>query len=265
MNLRTKTLLIMMLIFVIFIALIYILSNEILVKGFVELEKENVCKESRRAVDALYDEIYSLDKINYDWAAWNDTYEFIKDANEEYIESNLIDSTFTALDLNVMLFFNVSGYLIYGKAFDLQNESQIDVPDELLEYIYEHDFLLYHNSTNSSIAGIILINGKIMMISSRPILTSNDKGPIRGALIMSRYLDEEKIKELSEITHLPISMHLINDSLLPESFRENILSIGNKTFVHPLNKNTITGFSVINLNLPVSRLKGDIGKANTSL
>ena len=77
------------------------------------------------------------------------------------------------------------------------------------------------------------------MISSRPILTSNDEGPIRGALIMARYLDEEKIEELSEITHLPLSIHLINDSLLPEDF--SML----ETYVHPLDKNIIAGFSIL--------------------
>jgi len=50
-----------------------------------------------------------------------------------------------------------------------------------------------------------------MLVSSRPIITSQYQGPIRGALIMGRYLGREEIARLGELTHLPLQILSTND------------------------------------------------------
>lgn len=240
MNLRVKILLITVSVLILFVASIDVFSSEILMKGFMRLEKENVCQESRRIVDALYNGIYSLDTTNYDWAAWDDTYAFVENRNEAYIESNLVDSTFVALRLNAMLFFNASGNLVYGKAFDLSNESQVDIPDELLEYIREHDSLIDFKSPNESVAGLVAFDKKIAMISSRPILKSNDEGPIRGALIMVRYISDEEIEKISKLLHLSFSMSLLNETNLSGKYFSD-----NATHVYAINENYVAGLTVL--------------------
>ncbi|GAH42577.1 unnamed protein product, partial [marine sediment metagenome] len=94
-----------------------------------------------------------MDATAGDWASWDDTYDFIEDANDEYIESNLIDGTFTELRLNLMLFINSSGQIVFGKAFDLYNEEEISIPQSLSEYLSANDLLLHHPDTESSIRG----------------------------------------------------------------------------------------------------------------
>lgn len=203
MNLRFKTILILFIIFITFILSIYFFSFRIIFSGFEELEREDAIRNINILENALSNEINYIDSTTYDWAAWNDTYEFIEFPNEEYIESNLVDSTFVALRINVMLFFNSSNALVYGKAFDLENETEIPIPQQLLEYIEQNDFLLNHKSINSSIVGIIAIDNP-MIISSRPILTSEDKGPIRGTLIMACYL-KPIINEIAQLFNFSIS------------------------------------------------------------
>jgi len=47
------------------------------------------------------------DDFNYrfaDWSEWDDTYTFVKDANEDYIEENLTPEALTILDVNLVLF-----------------------------------------------------------------------------------------------------------------------------------------------------------------
>ncbi len=41
-----------------------------------------------------------LDIFTRDWAAWDNTYEFIQDVNQDYIEANLVASTFSSAELN---------------------------------------------------------------------------------------------------------------------------------------------------------------------
>ncbi len=259
MNLRSKTLIVIAVSFLIFIPTIYFFSEKILITGAEKLEKEEAYNEMERITGILYDEIYSLDETNYDWAAWDDTYEFIKNHNKDYIESNLVNSTFKALDINVILYFNSTGDLVYGKAFDIQNESVAEVPQEILNYIREHPLLIYHKSTDSNVSGIAVINGKAVLLASRPILTSNDEGPIRGALIMIRYFNERQLEEISKLSMVPLHLHILSGEIEKEKF------------VKILDKNCLAVFKVLkDINgkpaiMIEARLKRDIYRHEESI
>jgi sensor domain CHASE-containing protein len=259
MNLRSKTLIVIAVSFLIFIPTIYFFSEKILITGAEKLEKEEAYNEMERITGILYDEIYSLDETNYDWAAWDDTYEFIKNHNKDYIESNLVNSTFKALDINVILYFNSTGDLVYGKTFDIQNESVAEVPQEILNYIREHPLLIYHKSTDSNVSGIAVINGKAVLLASRPILTSNDEGPIRGALIMIRYFNERQLEEISKLSMVPLHLHILSGEIEKEKF------------VKILDKNCLAVFKVLkDINgkhaiMIEARLKRDIYRHEQSI
>jgi sensor domain CHASE-containing protein len=138
---------------------------------------------------ALSRELSGLESITGDWASWDDTYTFIEDANTEYVQSNLIDGTFIELKLNLMMFIYSSGRNVFTKAFDLQNEEEIAIPSGLQEHLSSDSPLVAHPDTESSTTGIVLLSEGPMLVSFQPVLTSEDAGPIRGTLIMARYLD----------------------------------------------------------------------------
>ena len=58
-----------------------------------------------------------------------------------------------------------------------------------------------------------------MLFASVPILTSEYKGPIRGAVIFGRYLDAAVTQKLSEITLYSITVHPVDDLALPADVR----------------------------------------------
>lgn len=185
MKLRKKTLIIIGTIFVVMIVVLYISSRILLLGSFAELEERNTRGNVERVLSALSDELSSLDATTADWAAWDDTYAFIEDGNEEYVESNLVDETLTTLRLHLMLFTNSSGQTIFAKAVDSNGEEEMPVPQTLQEHLATDNFLLRLPDTESRITGIVLLPEGPMLVASRPILTSEEEGPIRGALIMA--------------------------------------------------------------------------------
>jgi len=132
------------------VLLLYLVSRVVLLISFTELEEQYVRRDVERAQSALFDELAALDMMIFDWAAWGDTYTFIEDVNEEYIESNLVDETFISIGLDLMLFINSSGQIVFGKCFDLHAEEEIPIPESLLEHLTD-DALLRHPDTESSI------------------------------------------------------------------------------------------------------------------
>jgi PAS domain S-box-containing protein len=247
MTLRKRTLIIVGLTAASLILILYVTLRTIVLSSFAELEEQHARQNVERALSALSDNLAALDTIVFDWAAWDDTYVFIEDANEDYIQSNLVDETFTGFKLNLMLFVNPSGQTIFGKGFDLYNEEEASVPESLAEHLADDALLLRHPDTESSVVGIVSLPEGPMLVVSRPILTSEEKGPIRGALVMGRYLDSAESEHLAEITRLSLTLHRFDDSQMPLDFQTARSSLSEEApiLVHPLSAESVAGYALL--------------------
>lgn len=246
MSLRCKSLIIICLTLVGLVAMLYLVSRKVLLRSFGELEQRAVWKEVRRVLSVLSDELSTLDEIAYDWAAWDDTYKFIEDANEDYIRSNLTDETFTGLRLNLMLFIHSSGRVVFGKAFDLLDDEEVPVPQSVQEHLRKGS-LLRHPDTESRLTGILLLPEGPMLVTSRPILTSKDRGPIRGTLIMGRYLDSSEVEHISSTTRLSVVLRRCDEPRMPMDLRVvmSSLSDGKPVVVRPIDEDLVAGYALL--------------------
>jgi signal transduction histidine kinase len=233
---------------IIMILVMYVGAQFILMDNYVALEKQRAEVNVKRGLSALSTVLSELDSTASDWAGWDDTYTFIQDSNDDYIESNLVDDTFVTLGLNVMLFINSEGDVVYGKAFDLANMQETPVPQELLDQLSANNFLWHHSDTESSITGIVPLQEAPLLIASRPILTSQNEGPIQGALFMGRYLDSEELDKLTETVLLPLVItpfeeseaHINFQTLYSSSFLEDV-----PICTRPLNADVMSGYALI--------------------
>jgi len=225
----------------------YFISQSVLLSSYTKLEEQDTEQKMGRVLGVLNDDIFGLDAIVSDWAAWDDTYTFVQDANEEYVQSNIVYNSFDNNRVNVMLFVNFSGDIVFSKAFNLQTEEEVDIPKKFLEHNAENDLIMKHYDATEVVSGIIMIPEGPMIISSRPVLTSERRGPVQGALIWGRYLDSNEVKRLSDIINLPIEVYQINDPAIP--FDVQIASsqlTGNiSIYASPLSEDNVAGYAVI--------------------
>jgi signal transduction histidine kinase len=248
MNLRRKTLLILAVVLIVMTLVVSIGARFILLDNYEALEKQRAEVNVKRCLSALSNELSELDSTTADWAAWDDTYAFIQDVNDNYVESNLVDDTFVNLRLNMMLFLNSEGNVVYGQAFNLQNMSETPVPQDLLELLSANVFLWYHPDTESSLTGLVPLQEAPLLIASKPILTSHSEGPIQGTLIIGRYLNSEEIKNLEKTTYLPVVITPFNESETQIAFQSLYSSPpfeDTPIFTRQLNADTISGCALI--------------------
>ena len=205
MTLRSKILIVTSTTLIGLIIVLYLVSSVILQNSYSRLEEDGTREQVQRVVAALSNDILEVNSIAGDWAPWDDAYAFIQDGNQNFIESNLVDDTFVNLRLNLMIYVDSSGRMVYGKAFDFQNKKEIAIPQSLLDQLANgrSSPLLSHSDAQSSVAGILMTDSEApILIASRPILRSDGTGPIRGTLIVGRLLDSAEIAELARLTHL---------------------------------------------------------------
>lgn len=203
MTLRNKTLLIIGATLFSLVGVIYGISSAILLQGFTKVEAEDTKQNVKRVEDALAEEITKLDLTTTDWAEWDDTYTFVRDANKTYARRHLSDVSISRLDLNLMLYVHSSGQIVFSKGYDLERNKQIPILKNFQKHLSAKG-LLQHSDLKDFLTGIILLPEGPMFIASRPILNSQSKGPIRGTLIMGRFLDAARGKQVAERTHLSL-------------------------------------------------------------
>ena len=119
MTIRTKTLLIIIVTTLFLVLLLYGISETFLLGSFANLENHMVLQNVDRAHLALSSDVDQLNSTASDWAGWNDTYAFIMDRNQNYISANLNASSLSNLRLNLILFVDSSGQLVFAKMMNL--------------------------------------------------------------------------------------------------------------------------------------------------
>lgn len=242
-----KTLLAAGILFTGLIGGLYFAASTILLHSLRQAEEQN----ARQAVVGVLS-IFTQTQEDFnsrvaDWSAWDDTYVFIQDANKNYIASNLIPESLAILKIKLALYLQTSGRIVFGTGFDLKHQKKKAIPKALQVHLSPQDRLLQHSNPASSLTGIMLLPEGPMLISSRPIVTSDIKGPIRGTVIFGRFLDAEAIARLSQISRLRLSVHGLNEPRLPADFQtaRSSLSERQPLLVRPLSEQTIAGYALL--------------------
>ncbi|HEY9703883.1 MAG TPA: adenylate/guanylate cyclase domain-containing protein, partial [Allocoleopsis sp.] len=246
MKLKTKTLLTIGITLAGLMGVMYVVSYTILSRSIAQAEQEGTKQTLKSVLTSVSQTEENFSNRFEDWSAWNDTYQFIQDRNQKYIESNLED---LQLKLNIFMFVNVTGKKIYEIGFDYKTRQNIPVPPELNKYLKPQDLLLKHPSTTNNISGVIILNNKPFIINSRPIIKSNNEGPIIGTLIAAKHLDDDTIKRMQEIIHLPLQIYRFNDTNIPadcQAVKDYFLTTGKNqdTYYKIQDEKTILGYAL---------------------
>lgn len=245
-TLRAKTLVILAATLAGLLLIAYIPLRYIVLESFIGLEQQSIQQNVERAMNALSNDIATLDRTTLDYAGWDDTYVFMADRNQEYL-ANYVDTTFSSNRLSLVLIVNTAGQSIFAKAFDL-NTQRVIAPAQRLLTFHADDRLLRHSDGPGSLTGVLVLPEGPMLVAARPILTSSYAGPSRGTLIMGRALDAAEIQRLADTTRLSLSVYRLADPQLPNDIRSARERSAQDTSiqVQSLDEQAIVGYTSIN-------------------
>ena len=240
-DISKKVLIIIILIFLT-LTVAFTFTHNTQLSNFLELEQADTSENVERVQEAIFTEQTYLNNVVQDWACWNDTYSFIEDGNQQFIDSNIQNQTFAGLKINTIIFVNNTGSVAYAKSVDINTGEEELVPEGLLKLI--EDGTLLTKSENGSISGYVLLGKDPMFISCHPILTTNCNGPVKGTLIFGRYFDRALFDSFKEVTRSSLLMYRV-DRDMPSDFQTKIKTFSespDRTIVEPLNEERIAGY-----------------------
>jgi len=197
------------------VALNYGVQRLIVIPSFTSLEQKEATENLQRCTGTIAREIHHLDSLCADWSACNDTYEYIKDRNPRYVANRLNAEIFKSNNLDLLLLVDDQHRLAWGQAMNPQTGT-LETVDNLRNLLLgSTDRLVNLPETSSQVRGLVQTQLGQMMISSRPMITSAREGPVRGALIMGRLLDDDMLKNIANQTCVPLRCWSLGQGPLP--------------------------------------------------
>ncbi len=226
--------------------LIYVVSVNILLESYKNIEQAQAIQNVERVNDAIENNATELTVKLTDWAYWDDTYEFMVDHNQDYKDSNLENIALFNLNINSMVFVNPENEVVFKKAIDLESFEEVSSED-VATHILSNKKLTAHTDDSSFVQGIVMLPDSPVIISSRPIFSTNRTGPIHGTLVFTKPVDDKMIEALGKLTHLSVNLYDFNSAQLPDDvlIAKSNLSKGNTYFTNTLSDDSIFAYHII--------------------
>jgi diguanylate cyclase (GGDEF)-like protein len=189
-------------------ACIVIVQVAIVLPTFIVLEEREGRKDATRVSETIAGAFTALAKTTRDWAAWEETWMFVRDGNAAYTRSNLTEETFKTLDVDAMVFLDANGRLVWGRVVDPVTGVELDPPELSPKAFSPRHPLSWPADTKGpyekAIKREFLRTGAgIMMVASAPVLRNYEEGPVNGALIEGKFLSErffDKVREQTRVS-----------------------------------------------------------------
>jgi signal transduction histidine kinase len=242
-TLRTKILIVLLIVLSLLGGTAYLIHSQVMLPSFLDLERQHISANVRRVVKALENEQHHLSLLANDWSAWDDTYQYAIDHNQEYEVSNLVGSTLAINELNLLYILDSDRRTLWGSAVDEDFETPLTL-QQFDREIFPVEFPLLEYRTEQGplnerqTKGLIMTSAGPMLCVARPILNSNDQGPAHGTLIMGRLLGQEMTRKISHLTGVSYDVKILPTGATTDHVRSDDHEISLITYL--ASDNTIT-------------------------
>jgi len=213
MSIRTKVFFIVLVLFAALGVADFIVQRFVIYPSFLELEYREAGENLQRIFHAIDRESYHVERLCRDWATWNDSHDFMITGSEAFIESNLGDETLDNVSLNMLVFCDVNGTIVWSRVRNFEDQTTLHLGFmDGGRIAMDHTTLDVHLSPEGGRGkrGIFRTEAGPMLFATREILRSDGSGPANGFLIMGRFLNETMLETLKEQTRL--SFELVDPS-----------------------------------------------------
>ena len=208
MSLKKKIIILLVGLFSLYALIEFAVQRFVLLPAFVQLEEKSATSNTQRAVQALERDIELLVPSATDWGTWDDTYEFITDGNEAYREANLNVLALESLKANLVAFYTPEGRRVWGMGYDHDNERELALGALSADRLtVSHPLLAPHGE--ETVAGLLRTEAGVFLVASRPILTSEGKGPSRGRVVMGRLMNKEATERFGTQAQVELQVELL--------------------------------------------------------
>jgi sensor domain CHASE-containing protein len=203
MNIRTKVISLLAMLFVILIAIEIAVQREVLMPSFAELERDDAKVSMRRIDYALDVSLDSLELTAADWGNWDDVYRYVQAPSEAFVRTNITPIALKQLQVDAVMIADLDGNVVLSSA-GVGPASGLDFADFKR---LPADFPWRANlAAGKSARGLIRTNRGLMMIAAAPVLDGSGGGEHLGMVIMGQLVTPRNVRALGARAQADLSL-----------------------------------------------------------
>ncbi|MPM02991.1 hypothetical protein SDC9_49250 [bioreactor metagenome] len=169
------------------------------VSGISSYIKENLTKYSGMASD---------------WGHWDDTYLYIENNNQAYIDLNMSENSFGYLDISFIIILDRDGNVLFRRFYQQDNGRFIDFPAGFSEDVPQvTDFA----RTAKDTSGILKIGEAFYFVCATDVTDSQEKETANGTLVFGRQLCSGKIRDMERSSRCSIDSIELRENIEPQN------------------------------------------------
>ena len=234
------------------IAVLIFSNYQIVLGSFSDLEEEDIRRNVQRVQEALATELKEIDISAKDYALADLPLETLVSLfNDHAVRetpdgNNALAGLIADLKLNIFLLADADGRYVWSRGYDEKTQNLGPVPTGLLPHLTPDNPLLRHPNSGSSLTGLVFIPEGPLLVASEYILSTGGDDAILGTVIMGRFLDDEEVEQLSELTRLSLMVKELDGSDIPEDFQDALSTVSDATpvVVRTLGDDLVAGYTV---------------------
>ncbi len=257
MTLQRKTLIIIGVTLVCLLAGLYLVSRFVLLKGFDVYEMDRARHETELIRRSYLSRLLQLDVHLQQLSAWDAMADYVQNPDPEFEQSNFVDSAYESLGLNLIAVLDLEGTVVFARGYDLLERRTQPISQAFMQTIESMPELRAHDSPASSVSGLIALPEDPLLIASRPVVSSNFEGPIRGTLLIGRYADGNLAAQSGALLEREVKAITWHDA--PAPVRMGLTSPGG-VYAHPLSEKTMAAYARVDdiTGRPVLALRAEL-------
>jgi two-component system, NtrC family, sensor kinase len=191
---------------------------------FSELERREGEQNAQRVAEVLLKEQDDLGRSTRDFSAWDETYGYVVEPNEDYDHQTFTVDVMRDLGMQLIAIYDTKGHRVQGATFDLDSGNPITIDPFMGDMPTDHPLLARDRLTG--VTGILLTAHGPMLLASFPILQSTREGPIRGTFFMGRMLNQALVDAMAEQTHVKFDVFLSDAGGLGTAEQDAMQALG---------------------------------------
>jgi diguanylate cyclase (GGDEF)-like protein/PAS domain S-box-containing protein len=198
MPLQKKSFLTLLIALIVSAAILFGTASVILIQSYSRLESFTA-KQNVERVENTYSAVIDQMKTTItDWSYWDDTYQFISDHNQAYIDENMADDTLAYLGLNFIQYVDANGKVVYTKVVEFDGNGVTFSTTENDDLYQKFPAIFQTTKENPQPSGIIYLHGSPMLTVSSPVLHNDQSGPSNGTVLMGRFFNQNMLNDLAD-------------------------------------------------------------------
>ncbi|WP_316348891.1 diguanylate cyclase [Desulfuromonas acetoxidans] len=195
MSLRLRTLLTLILILGVSLVLMMFVMHRYIFSAFNSLEHLHFNRLGEHFVQTIGSQEEYFTSFVRDWGVWNDSYQFIQDQNQGYIDDNFNDETLTGIGTLCILYFDLDFNLVYAFSFAEDRKIALSVA-ESVKHSRKHIQALNLEVKSSFYLCVKQLNGPLLT-AMYPVYPTDRSRPANGYILMGRAINSQYCYDVS--------------------------------------------------------------------